>query len=73
MIIKIYHIITIDITQIIDCTLNSNLSFPVPKKKKKKKKTYLFQFLSRLNWITMWTEMDRRRPNWIEMGQTGPT
>ena len=40
MTIKIYHIIKIDITQIIDCSLNSNLSFPVPQKKKKK--PYLF-------------------------------
>ena len=28
MIIKNYHIIEIDITQIIDNTLNSNMSFP---------------------------------------------
>ena len=29
MIIKTYHIITIDITQIIDSTLNLNFSFPI--------------------------------------------
>ena len=31
MIIKTYHIITIHITQIIDSTLNPNLSFPILK------------------------------------------
>ena len=29
MIIKTYHIVTIDITQIIDSTLNLNFSFPI--------------------------------------------
>ena len=29
MIIKTYHIVTIDITQIIDGTLNLNFSFPI--------------------------------------------
>ena len=31
MVTKTYHIITIDITQIIDCTLNPNLYFPILK------------------------------------------
>ena len=31
MITKTYHIITIDITQIIDCTLNPNLYFSILK------------------------------------------
>ena len=55
MITKTYHVITIDITQIIDTALNPNLFFPILKK--------VHQI--GLKWSEM-DQIDQSGPNWIE-------
>ena len=65
MIIKNYHIIEIDITQIIDNTLNSNMSFPNLK--------YIKVDWNWPKW-TKWTEVDWNELsglNWTKLDQIG--
>ena len=82
---KTYHLITIDITQIINSILNPNLCFHILKQTKVDQmdrsrfnglkwieQTELDR--TRQKWI-VWTELDRSglsRPYWTEVNQFGP-
>ena len=63
MIIKSYHIIKIDITQIIDCTLDPILFFPILNYYTKGHQNGL----NRPNW----TEVDQSRLKWTKEDQIG--
>ena len=53
MIIKTYYLIIIDITKIIDDTINANMFFLI---------------FNRLKWeFELWTVMDQSGPNYIEV------